>query len=80
MTQVSFLNMKRNYIGKLSMHPIIKLFILWGSIFYFNIDITMTYFLSPHFSFSMYDKHKLVIISKVHNIESNFFLKLIHKF
>ncbi len=38
----------------------------------------MTYFLSPHFSFSMCDKHN-VIISKVHN-ESILFLKLIHNF
>jgi len=29
----------------------------------------------------MFDKHRLIIISKVHNIESNLnFLKLIHKF
>ncbi len=40
----------------------------------FNFDITMTYFLNPHFSFSVCDKHS-VIISKVHN-ESISFLKL----
>ncbi len=56
----------------------IKLFILWWPIFNFNFDITMTYFLSPHFSFSICDNHN-VIISKVHN-ESIFFLKLIHNF
>jgi hypothetical protein len=28
-----------------------------GLFFNFNFDITMTYFLSPHFSFSVYDKH-----------------------
>jgi hypothetical protein len=37
-----------------------------GLFFNFNFDITMTYFLSPHFSFSMCDKHS-VIISKAHN-------------
>jgi hypothetical protein len=37
-----------------------------GLFFNFNFDITMTYFLSPHFSFSMCDKHS-VINSKVHN-------------
>jgi hypothetical protein len=38
----------------------------YGGVFFnFNFDITMTFFLSPHFSFSMCDKHN-VIISKVH--------------
>jgi len=46
------------------MHLTIKLFILWWPIFYF--DITMTYFLSAHFSFFTRDKHS-VIVSKVHN-------------
>jgi hypothetical protein len=41
---------------------------------YFNFYITMTYFVSPQFSFFMCDKHS-VIISKVHN-ESILFLKL----
>jgi hypothetical protein len=70
---VKFLNMKKNYIGKISMHLTIKLFILWWLFFNFNFDITMTYFLSPHFSFFVCDKHS-VIISKVHN-ESNFFIE-----
>ncbi len=60
------------------MHFTIKLFILWWPIFNFDFDITMTYFLSPHFPFSMCDKHS-VIISKVHN-ESIFFLKFIDNF
>ncbi len=60
------------------MHLTIKLFILWWPLFYFNFDITMTYFVNPKFSFSMCDKHS-VIISKVHN-ESILFLKLIHNF
>jgi hypothetical protein len=51
----------------------------YGGLFLnFNSDITMTYFLSPQFSFYVCDKHS-VIISKVHN-ESIFFLKLIHNF
>jgi hypothetical protein len=51
----------------------------YGSLFFnFFFDITMTYFLSPHFSFSMCDKHN-VIISKVHN-ESIFKKNLIHNF
>ncbi len=58
------------------MHFIIKLFIYGGVFLNLNVDITMTYFLSPHFSFSMCDKHK-VIISKVHN-ESILLLKFIH--
>jgi len=37
-----------------------------GLFFNFNFDIIMTYFLSPHFSFSMFDKHS-VIVSKIHN-------------
>jgi hypothetical protein len=45
-----------------------------GQFFNFNFDITMTYFLSPHFSFFVCDKHS-VIISKVHN-ESIFFLEI----
>jgi hypothetical protein len=41
----------------------------------------MNIFLNPHFSFSTYDKHKLVTFLKVHNIESNLnFFKLIHIF
>jgi hypothetical protein len=44
-----------------------------GLFFNFNFDITMTYFLSPHFSFLVCDKHS-VIISKVHN-ESILFFK-----
>jgi hypothetical protein len=44
----------------------------------FNFDITMTYFLNPHFSFSVCDKHS-VIISKVHN-ESIRSLKLMGAF
>jgi hypothetical protein len=55
------------------MHLTIKLFILQWPIFIFNFDITMTYFLNPHFSFSMCDKHS-VVISKTHN-ESILFLK-----
>jgi hypothetical protein len=42
--------------------------------FKFNFNITMTYFLSPHFSFSMCDKHN-VIISKVHNVSQPYFWK-----
>ncbi len=49
-----------------------------GLFFNFNFEITMTYFLSPHFSFFVSDKHN-VIISKVHN-ESTLFSKLIHNF
>jgi hypothetical protein len=49
-----------------------------GLFFIFYFDITMTYFLSPQFSFFVCDKHS-VIISKVHN-ESILFLKLIHNF
>ncbi len=60
------------------MHVTIKLFILWRPIFYFNFDITITYFLNPHLSFFMCDKHN-IINSKVHN-ESIFLLKLIHNF
>jgi len=41
-----------------------------------HLNITMTYFLSPHFSFYLHDKHS-VIISKV-NYEFIFFLKFIH--
>ncbi len=48
------------------MHLIIKLFIYGGLFCNFNFDISMTYVLNPHFSFSICDKHK-VIISKVHN-------------
>jgi hypothetical protein len=45
----------------------------YGGIFLnFNSDIIVTYFLNPQFSFSMCDKHS-VIISKVHN-ESILFL------
>jgi hypothetical protein len=54
-------------------------YLFYGGLFFiFYFDITMTYFLSPHFSFSMCDKDN-VIISKVHN-ESILFLKLIHNF
>jgi hypothetical protein len=49
-----------------------------STFFYFDFDITMKYFLSPHFSFSMCDKHN-VIISKVHT-ESILLFKLIHNF
>ncbi len=69
---------ENNYIGKFSMHLTIKLLILWWPIFIFIFDITMTYFLSPHFSFFVCDKHN-VIISKVHN-ESILFLKFINNF
>jgi hypothetical protein len=69
---------EKNYIEKNSMHLTIKLFILWWPIFYFLIWCYYDIFLSPHFSFSMCDKHS-VIISKVHN-ESILFLKLIHNF
>ncbi len=48
-----------------------------GLVFFQNFDITM-YFLSPHFSFFVCDKHN-VIISKVHN-EYTLFLKHIHNF
>jgi hypothetical protein len=70
--------MKKNYIEKISMHFTIKLLMLWWHIFFIKFDITMTYFLSPQFSFFMCDKHN-VIISKVHN-ESILFLKLIDNF
>jgi hypothetical protein len=76
--QVKILNMKKNYIEKISMHFTIKLLMLWWHIFFIKFDITMTYFLSPQFSFFMCDKHN-VIISKVHN-ESILFLKLIDNF
>jgi hypothetical protein len=42
-----------------------------GLFFIFYFDITMTYFLSSHFSFYLHDKHS-VIISKVH-ISPHFF-------
>jgi hypothetical protein len=42
-----------------------------GLFFNFNFDIIMTSFLNPQFSFSMCEKHN-VVISKVHN-ESNLF-------
>ncbi len=48
---------------KVSMHIAFKLFIGWC--FIFNFDITMTYFLSSHFSFYVCDKCN-VIGSKVH--------------
>jgi len=70
--------MKRNYIGNLSLHLTIKLFILWWLIIFLIFDITMTYFLNSHFSFLMCDKQS-VMISKVHN-ESILFLKLYHNF
>jgi hypothetical protein len=34
-------------------------------IFNFSFNVTVTYFLSPHFSFFLFDKHN-VIISKFH--------------
>jgi hypothetical protein len=46
--------------------------------FFFYFFNYYEFFLSPHFSFLMCDKHN-VIISKVHN-ESILFLKLIHTF
>jgi hypothetical protein len=42
----------------------------------FHLNVTMTYFLSPHFSFYLHDKHS-VITSKV-NYEIIFSLKFIH--
>jgi hypothetical protein len=42
--QVKFLNMKKTYVGKISMHFTIKLFILWCITFYFSFDIIMTFF------------------------------------
>jgi hypothetical protein len=47
-----------------------------GLFFNFHLNITMTYFSSPHFSFYLHDKHS-VIISKL-NYEFIFFLKFIH--
>ncbi len=32
-----------------------------GLLFSFNFDITMAYFLSPHFLFSMCDKYSVII-------------------
>ncbi len=49
--------MKYIYIRKISMNFTIKLFISWCPIF--NFDISTTYFLNPHFSFSMCDKHSV---------------------
>jgi hypothetical protein len=49
-----------------------------GLLFNFNFDIIITFFLNPHFSFSVCDKYS-VIISKVHN-ESIRFLKLTDAF
>jgi hypothetical protein len=70
--------MTKSYIEKISMHFTIKLLVLWWPIFNFNFDIIITFFLSPHSSFFVRDKHS-VIISEVHN-ESILFLKLIHNF
>jgi hypothetical protein len=81
MTQVEYLNMKKIILEKFQC--ILQLNYSFYDVLFsnFNIDITMNIFWVHIFSFSVYDKHRLVIISKVHNIESNLnFLKLIPKF
>ncbi len=71
------------YIGKISLHLILKLFIWWW--FFFSFFWHEYYiFLSPHFSLSLCDKHN-VIISKVYYesifliIHSFFFNMMINK-
>jgi hypothetical protein len=79
-TQVNFLNMKKITLEKFEC--ILKLnYSFYGVLFLILILILQWIFFGPHFSFCVYDKHRFVIISKVHNIESNLnFLKLIHNF
>jgi hypothetical protein len=76
--QVKILNIKKIKLEKLEC--ILKLnYSFYGGLFFnFNFYITMTYFLSPHFSFFLCHKHSVIIL-KAHN-ESILFLKLVHNF
>jgi hypothetical protein len=69
------LNIKKIYIKKVSMHFTNKFLLM---MLYLFIDTTLTYFLSPHFSIFLCDKHG-VVISKVH-YKSIIFLKFIQFF
>jgi hypothetical protein len=75
---LKLLAIKNIYIRKLSMHFSLIIFSFDDVLFFnFYFDITLTYFLNPHFSFFLCDKHS-VVISKVH-YKSIIFLAFIQK-
>jgi hypothetical protein len=62
----SIFKYEKDYIEIISMHFIIKLFILWWLFLKFKFWYYNDIFLNPHFSFFFLQTYN-VIISKVHN-------------
>jgi hypothetical protein len=71
----NFRKLKIYILGKFQCTSLINFSFDDASFFKFYFDTTLTYYLNPHFSFSLCDKHN-VFISKVH-YESIIFFKFI---